>query len=213
MTKDTLGFDLETEINNSSSLAVLVNKKRSLSGNYEPEDLVTVEVPITGRNENKKLRKEAADKLKELFEEAKENGFKLYALSGYRSYQLQVEIFTNYAKKKGEEEANRSSARPGQSEHQTGLVMDITSESVDLVLTGEFGETPEGIWVAENAHRYGFIIRYPKGKEHITGYIYEPWHLRYMGKELATDVYNSGLTYEEYLEERGIDISQTVELD
>ena len=213
MTNKPLGIDLEKEIYNTLSSAVLVNKKRSLSESFEPDDLVTVEVPTTGNNNNKQLRKEAADKLKELFEEAKENGFTLYALSGYRSYETQVEIFTRNVEKNGEEAANKYSARPGQSEHQTGLVMDITSESVDFTLTGDFGDVPEGIWVADNAHKHGFIVRYPRGKEPITGYIYEPWHLRYMGKELARDVYQSGLTYEEYLIGRGINIDQTLELE
>lgn len=208
-------IDLEKKLFDTLSYEVLVNKTHSLSANYEPEDLVAVDVPTTPpeKPEIKELRKEAADKLKELFKEAEKKGFTLYALSGYRSYDRQVTIFNNNAKKNGEEAANKYSARPGQSEHQTGLVMDITSESVDYKLTGDFGETPEGIWVSENAHKYGFIVRYPRGKEPITGYIYEPWHLRYMGEELARDVYESGLTYEEYLRELGIDIDQTIELD
>jgi D-alanyl-D-alanine carboxypeptidase len=86
------------------------------------------------------------------------------------------------------------------------LAIDVTSESVNYQLTERFGETPEGLWVEEHAHKFGFIIRYPEGKEEITGYQYEPWHLRYLGKELAADVAESGLTYEEYLLERGIDI-------
>lgn len=207
--------NLEKEIFDTSSNAVLVNKTHSLGANYVPAGLIAVDVPTTPPEnpEVKELKKEAADKLKDLFKDAEKNGFKLYALSGYRSYDRQVNIFNNNAKKNGEEAANKYSARPGQSEHQTGLVMDITSASVDYILTGDFGEVPDGIWVAENAHKYGFIVRYPRGKEPITGYIYEPWHLRYMGEDLATEVYNSGITYEEYLRELGIDIDQTIELE
>ena len=139
-----------------------------------------------------------------MFEDAEEEGIKLYARSGYRSYQTQVSLFNNYAAQHGEEEANKFSAKPGQSEHQTGLVMDVTAQSVGLQLSEELGETDEGIWLAENAHNYGFIIRYPKDKEEITKYVYEPWHIRYIGVDLATLVYNSGLSYEEFVEEEGI---------
>lgn len=187
------------------SVAVLVNKEFSLGEDYEVEDLVEVQVPTVLENtEVNQLRKVAADALYEMFEAAKEEGIYLYARSGYRSYQTQVHLFNGYKEKHGEEAANRYSAKPGHSEHQTGLVMDVTSESVGLQLTEEFGETVEGRWLAENAHRFGFIIRYPKGKEEITGYIYEPWHIRYLGVELATAIYESQLTYEEYLEKEGI---------
>ena len=193
------------DITNDDSVTVLVNKQHSLSENYEPTDLVTVEVPTILENpEVNQLRKVAADALKEMFEQAKKDGIYLYARSGYRSYHTQVYLFDSYAKRNGEEAANKYSAKPGYSEHQTGLTMDVTSESVNFQLTEAFGETKEGKWIAEHAHEYGFILRYPKDKEHITGYIYEPWHLRYLGVELATDIKETGLTYEEYLVEKGI---------
>lgn len=196
---------LEIDIDNDNSLTVLVNKQHSLKENYEPDDLVTVNVPTILENpEVNQLRKEAADALKEMFDVALDDGISLYARSGYRSHNTQEMLFENYAQKHGEEAANRYSARAGQSEHQTGLVMDITSESVNFQLVEEFANTEEGKWVQENAHQFGFIIRYPKGKEDITGYIYEPWHLRYLGVEVATAVYESGLTYEEFLKEEGI---------
>jgi D-alanyl-D-alanine carboxypeptidase len=100
----------------------------------------------------------------------------------------------------GQEAADKFSAKPGQSEHQTGLAIDITCEAMNYQLDYSFGVTDEGAWVKENAHRFGFIIRYPEGKEDITGYMYEPWHLRYVGVDLAEEVYNSGLTLEEYFE-------------
>ncbi|WP_161879756.1 M15 family metallopeptidase [Alkalibacterium sp. MB6] len=197
---------LKEDIFEPSSTAVLVNKQHPLSDSYEPDDLVLVEVPTVLESvEIRQLRQVAADSLKEMFDAAEEEGIILLARSGYRSYHTQVQLFNNYVEQHGEEAANRYSARPGESEHQTGLAMDVTSESVAKELTEAFGETEEGLWVKENAHHFGFIIRYPEGKESITGYIYEPWHLRYLGQELATAVYDSGLTYEEFLVEEGID--------
>lgn len=195
----------KSEITEDASITALVNKEYGLSEDYIPEDLVTVDVPTVLENpEVKQLREEAAKALKEMFTEAEKKDVYLHARSGYRSYNTQVELFNNYAKKHGEEEANRYSAKPGHSEHQTGLVMDVTSESVNLELEESFGETDEGIWLKEHAHEFGFIIRYPQDKEDITGYIYEPWHIRYLGVEVATAVYASGLTYEEYLYEEGL---------
>ncbi len=188
-------------IESPERINALVNKRRSLPDNYIPKDLVDVEVlHKVEKPESKMLRKEASDALTELFEAAKIIGFEFWAVSGYRSYDRQVYLFNNYAKKHGEEAANRFSARPGQSEHQTGLTMDVSIESLDYELVEELGETPEGKWLADNAHKFGFIIRYPKGTEHITGYQYEPWHIRYLGKDLATKVFESKLTYDEYSE-------------
>lgn len=193
------------DIINDESDTVLVNKFNSLSEDYIPDDLVTVSVPTILENpEVNQLREVASTALSNLFAAAQEENLFLFARSGFRSYNTQVHLFNGYAEKHGEEAANTYSAKPGFSEHQTGLVMDVTSESVQFQLTEQFGETPEGKWIAENAHQYGFIIRYPQGKEAITGYIYEPWHLRYVGKEVATKVYESNVTYEEFLVEKGI---------
>ena len=195
----------DTDIDNEDpSITVLVNKQYSLDENYAPEDLVTVDVPTVLENpEVNQLRQEAADALKLMFDNAEESDIYLHGRSGYRSYQTQVQLFQNYSAKHGEEAANRYSAKPGQSEHQTGLVMDVTSESVEYQLTESFGETEEGKWLSEHAHEFGFIIRYPKDAEDVTGYIYEPWHIRFLGVDMATKVYESGLTYEEYLNEEG----------
>jgi len=193
------------EMMNDPSIIALVNKQYHLTMDDVPEDLVTVDVPtILDNPEVNQLRKIAADALKEMFDEAKNEDIYLYARSGYRSFETQTSLFQSYVDRNGEEAANRYSARPGQSEHQTGLVMDVTSESVDYQLTESFGETVEGKWLSEHAHEFGFIIRYPKNKEHITGYIYEPWHIRYLGVEMATNVFHSELTYEELLEKEGI---------
>ncbi len=123
---------------------------------------------------------------------AQEDGISLWIVSGYRSYQTQKTIYDNYVANNGQAEADTYSARPGHSEHQTGLAFDINEISY------AFGESAAGKWVAEHAAEYGFIIRYPKEKQEITGYVYEPWHLRYLGTELATDVQESGLCIEEY---------------
>ena len=183
---------------------VLVNKKRTLSKTYAPQDLVKLtEVPTVLSNpEINQLREVAYNALVELFNAAKEEkGYELYARSGYRSYGTQDSLYNSYVNSRGQAAADKYSAKPGQSEHQTGLAMDITCEAMNFSLDDTFGETDEGKWVAENAHRFGFIIRYQKGKEDITGYMYEPWHIRYLGAELAKEVYDSGLTLEEFFEQ------------
>lgn len=121
-------------------------------------------------------------------------GLNIYISSGYRPYATQERIYNNYVAKDGQEEADTYSARPGHSEHQTGLAFDLNS------IDDSFAYTNEGKWIDENCYRYGFIIRYPKGKDNITGYMYESWHLRYVGKELAEKLYNNGnwITVEEY---------------
>lgn len=184
------------------AIDVLVNRKNNLSETYVPEDLVKLtDVPTVLANpEVNQLRKPAYEALKDLFAAAKEEDYDLYARSGYRSYNTQVSLYSSYATSHGQEAADKFSAKAGQSEHQTGLSMDITCEAMSFLLDDTFGETEEGKWVSENAHKYGFIIRYPKGKEDITGYMYEPWHIRFLGVEMATDVYESGLTLEEYFE-------------
>lgn len=190
-------------VTNPDSYEVLVNRKRSLPEDYVPADLVSfTNVPTCLADpEINQMRKVASEALTELFKAAKEEiNIQLYARSGYRSYSTQVALYNRYVANHGQEEADTFSARPGQSEHQTGLTVDITSDSMNKELDEPFGETEEGKWVAENAHKYGFIIRYPKDKEDITGYMYEPWHLRYLGKDLAREVYDSGLTFDEFME-------------
>lgn len=190
-------------IQEPEKLDVLVNKKRSLPDTYVPEDLVTLsEVPTVLQNpEVNQLRKVAYEALKELFQAAiDEEGYELHARSGYRSYNTQASLYSSYVDSYGQSAADKYSAKPGQSEHQTGLSIDITCQAMNYRLDDTFFDTDEGKWVAENAHRFGYIIRYPKGMEDITGYMYEPWHIRYLGRELAAEVYNSGLTLEEYCE-------------
>lgn len=122
-----------------------------------------------------------------------ETGYDFTLLSGYRSYQRQQELFDYWVEQDGYEAALMESALPGRSEHQSGLAMDVGK------LEYEYAHTDEGIWLAENCHKYGFIIRYPEDKTEITGYIYEPWHIRYLGESTAKLVHDSGLTLEEFL--------------
>ncbi|GAA0480720.1 LD-carboxypeptidase LdcB [Alkalibacterium sp. s-m-22] len=200
-------IDMEEDLLDPDSIKVLVNKQYALPEDYSPDDLVPLDLPTVFDDPNlTNMRERAAQALREMFYSANDEGIVLYARSGYRSYQTQTQLFDRYVDRDGLEAANRYSARPGESEHQTGLAIDVTSESVNFKLTERFGETPEGLWVEEHAHEFGYIIRYPEGKEEITGYQYEPWHLRYLGEELAGDIAESGLTYEEYLLEIGIDI-------
>lgn len=182
-------------------LLVLVNKENNLLSTYTPEDLVIPNVPFSfqGEDQKKYLRKEAAQALEELIAKAQEDGHNILAVSGYRSYERQKAIFLGNVKKSGFKKANTFSAVPGQSEHQTGLAMDVSSASVNYRLANNFAETPEGIWLNDNAHLYGFIIRYPRDKVEITGYQYEPWHIRYVGIEDATNIKMNNLTLEEYL--------------
>lgn len=150
-------------------------------------------------SENIYMRPDAAAALEEMFEAAKQDGIKLYARSGFRSYATQKAIYNR--KDRSREQRISSVAKPGYSEHQTGLAMDFEGEStLGIGLEEEIGESPEGIWVASHCWEYGFILRYPKGKETITGYIYEPWHVRYVGKKAALEIRDLGVTFEEYIQ-------------
>ncbi|MGC5775282.1 M15 family metallopeptidase [Paenibacillus pabuli] len=198
--------DAQSVVTNAVAMTVIVNKQRSLPEGYEPNDLVEPNVPFSfdGPHEKRHMRKEAAEALEKLFAGAKADNIELRAVSGYRSYQRQVSIYNNNVKTKGKEYTDRVSSVPGHSEHQTGLAIDVSSPSVGNALEEVFGTSKEGQWLAEHAAEYGFIIRYPKGEEGITGYVYEPWHIRYVGTDLAPDVVKSGLTLEEYFDEANI---------
>lgn len=191
-------------IQNPDNILVLVNKQFSLPSSYEPENLVRPKVNFSFGSEDIEksyMRKEAAKALEKMFSDAKkEANLDLFAVSGYRSFKRQQEVFNAQVASVGEKKAIQVVAFPGQSEHQTGLTMDISSQSADFLLEESFEKTAEGKWLRENAHRYGFIMRYPKGKEAITGYDYEPWHFRYVGKEAATIIYEEGWTLEEYFD-------------
>lgn len=184
-----------------ASMAVLVNKQRKLPENYSPTDLVFPNVPylLPEKSEKRKLRKEAATALEALFAAAKADGISLAGVSAYRSHAYQKALFNRYVQKDGLEKARTYSAVPGTSEHETGLAIDVSGIDGKCAATSCFADTKEAKWLAEHAQEYGFIIRYPEGKEAITGYIYEPWHLRYVGTEIAQEIKAQGITLEEYL--------------
>lgn len=183
-----------------TSITVLVNKEFSLPKDYKPDNMVVpnIHFDLTYYDERTLMRAEAASAIELLFSAAKEEGYELSGVSGYRSFARQKKIFTTNILTKGKEHTLKYSAAPGTSEHQTGLAMDVSCKSLGYDLSSKFADMPEGIWLAENAHRFGFIIRYQKGKSDITGYAYEPWHIRYVGKGLAKYLYENDLTLEEY---------------
>lgn len=193
-------------VTNDEAIEVVVNKQRALPDGYIPPDLVepNVDFSFSEKVEKRLMRKEAAEALEKLFDGAKADGIQLYAVSGYRSYTRQVQIFDNNVRTQGREKAMKFSAEPGKSEHQTGLAMDVSSKSAGFGLEQSFGDTAEGQWLAEHAAEYGFIIRYLQGKEDITGYAYEPWHVRYVGVEMAEAIAKRGSTLEEFLDDTGV---------
>jgi D-alanyl-D-alanine carboxypeptidase len=184
----------------ADSLWVIANKTTPLPDiNYLPSNLVIPEVPTrTDKStEERSVRQEVTEPLKSMFAAAEAEGHMLMIGSAFRSADLQALYYNNYVRTSGEALANQYSAKPGHSEHQLGLSVDISTLSRECYLSECFTSTPDGEWLANNAHKYGFFMRYPKGKEAITGYNFEPWHYRYVGIDLATAIYKSGLTFEE----------------
>lgn len=179
--------------NLDDGLLILVNKYNYLSSDYNPDDLEEVRNWYCyGENE---IRSEVYDNFIDMFYDAKEEGLTLIITSGYRDYKLQKELYEEYQIDYGEEGADKVAARAGFSEHHTGLALDIVTYDV---IMEEFEKTDEFKWMQENAYKYGFILRYPKDKEYITGYSYESWHYRYVGKETAKTIHDLGITFDEY---------------
>ena len=175
----------------------LVNREYTISSDYVPNDLVKPDVPMT--NNDIKMRAEAAAALEDMFAAAKdEAGYTLVAVSGYRSYGQQSAIYERKIKNAGKKAAALLVAPPGASEHQLGLAMDLGCKK-NTSLTESFVNTPEGQWVAENCWRFGFIIRYKEEWTDITGYAYEPWHVRYVGREHAERIYQMDIPFEYYV--------------
>ena len=184
-----------------ASIWFIVNKNITLASTYVPADLVVPNVPLQAAKSTQEmsLRRDVSANIEAMFAAAKEQGVQLKLASGYRSYDLQEYYYNSLVRSLGAEEANKVSAKPGTSEHQTGLVADIASYSNDVChLETCFGTMPEGQWLANNAHNFGFIIRYPQSKTAVTGYSYEPWHVRYVGKELAAELQKTGQALEEF---------------
>ena len=181
------------DIKNPDSLMVLVNKLNRLQSNYVPHDLE--QISLNYATNNKFLRKEAKENFEKLSSDAKKIGYSIIAVTAYRDYDYQENLFNNYVKEKGENYALKCSAKAGHSEHQTGLSVDVMGSNNDY---DQFEKSKEFDWMKNNSYKYGFILRYPKGKEYITGFKYEPWHYRYVGKDIASIIYTEGITLEEY---------------
>jgi D-alanyl-D-alanine carboxypeptidase len=183
-----------TSVKNPDDTLVLVNKYRILSEDYVPKNLVSLSSDYAADGSYK-----VVDVVKEAFEgmcaDMKSIGLTVKAVSAYRNYDTQKDLYDNYVKRDGVKVADTYSARPGYSEHQTGLALDVYNGTIAYT---SFDQTNEYKWLKDNAHRYGFIIRYQKDKESITGYKYEPWHLRYVGEEVATYIYSKNITFDEY---------------
>jgi D-alanyl-D-alanine carboxypeptidase len=190
-------------VTNPEDLAAVVNKQRSLPDTYIPNDLVAPDVPFTFRAliEKRMLRSVAAAALEQLFAQAEKEDIHLFGVSGYRSFITQKSVFAGNVKNQGEAEAAKISAVPGQSEHQTGLAIDVTNNRPQDQLVESFGSSKEGKWLAAHAADFGFIIRYPEGMESLTGYAYEPWHIRYVGPTISKDIYAKKITLEQYFDE------------
>gem|GEM_PF-796071 len=166
---------------------LVVNKTYSVPKDYSPGNLTP----------------ECSEAFSELVAAAAADGLNIFVASGYRSYATQAGLYDRYCRRDGQAKADTYSARPGHSEHQTGLAIDVNSVSYS------FANTPEGQWIAANSYKYGFIVRYGQNKEDITGYAYEPWHIRYVGVAMAQAIYDSGLCLEEYLDRFGLLISRS----
>lgn len=179
---------------NLNTELILVNKYNYVTENYVPENLQPLNTSYA--RSGMQLVDIAKEAFESMSDDAKKEGMNIIAMSSYRSYDYQVNLYNNYVKTDGKEAADTYSARPGYSEHQTGLAVDVYN--LELPYTS-FEETEEFNWMQENAYKYGFILRFPKDKVDITGYQYEAWHYRYVGKEVAKYIHNHNMTLEEYI--------------
>ncbi len=186
--------DINLTEEDSEKLDVIVNKYYKLDNNYIPSDLEEINSKYTPANKQE-MRHQAKVAFEKMAESALQENIKIYAGSTYRSYDYQKKLYEKYVAKDGFNRAETFSARAGYSEHQTGLAVDILNSGWHYLDENDI----EYSWLINNCYKYGFILRYPRGKEYITGYTFEDWHFRYLGEELATKVYNSNLTYDEYV--------------
>lgn len=189
---------LPNELIDPASITVFIDKTHSLPADYVPESLVTPYINST--SDVIQVNEKAADALKSMAAAASDSGVTLYLTAGYISYETQDDYFNDRAGMVGEAEANKTIAKAGFSEHQTGLAFDFSDEPSGTNTTVAFADTDAGKWLIEHAWEYGFIMRYPEGKEAVTGYTYQPWHYRYIGKDVAKAIHEAGENYtlEEY---------------
>ena len=187
----TLSPEDDPRFSDLDSNLLLANKKHPLPDGYIPDDLREMDIYTAGAL--CEMREEAAKHMEDMFAAALKDGVQLVCASAYRSEERQLSLYSGYVKEGGQDFADSVSSRPGYSEHQTGLAADLSYQ-----VNEGFADTPQGQWLAAHAHEYGFILRYPKGKEDITGFDFEPWHFRYVGMEYAKDIYRSGQCFEEY---------------
>lgn len=190
---------LEGMLNNQ--YFILINRENRLSENYVPDNLIEISSRFLNYAEDDNLESTASEALNRMFNAAMEDGISLIGVSGYRSYDMQRRLYDTRMMREGEAQTRSYTAEAGASEHQTGLAIDILSDEYSVLDEG-FENTRAFKWLNENCYKYGFILRYLKGKEDITGYNYEPWHFRYIGnEEAAMEIMNRGLTFEEYINE------------
>lgn len=194
MNLDKIPYEDAIEIEDKDNQLVLVNKYNYLGENFIPKNLENINNQYALNN--MKLVNYAKEAFEEMAKAAKKENLKIVAMSSYRSYSYQVDLYNKYKKKDGQEAADKYSGRPGFSEHQSGLAVDVYNEKTEYT---NFESTKEFIWMEDHAHEYGFIIRFPKGKENETGYQYESWHYRYVGIEVATYIKNNNISLEEYI--------------
>ena len=185
-------YDLDTDVSLEEKL--IVNKFYHLNEDYNPEDIV--EISSKYAYDDNHMRQSAYDAFKNMWSAAMDNNIQFIINSSYRDFNSQKEIYEDYKSWYGEDKADSQAARPGYSEHQTGYAIDLFAK--DNQLSDTFEESEGYKWLQNNAYKYGFIERYPKDKQYLTGYAFESWHWRYVGVEAATVIHNEGITYDEY---------------
>ncbi len=190
---DYEGYSHVKEADLTKKNLILVNKYNKLAQSYIPDGLFNMN--LTYAYENRKVNQEVNEAFIKMYKDAKEEGYDLFVTSAFRSFDYQQTLYNNYISMYGVDYANTVSAQAGFSEHQTGLALDILTPGVSM---SDFKNTKEYEWLISNSYKYGFILRYPENKTHLTGYAFESWHYRYLGEEIAKKVFDEGITYDEY---------------
>lgn len=203
--------ETDTRFSDTNSILLVVNKKHKLDETYVPSDLTAAKVETNGTEWT--LRKEASEAIEELFNAAKEDGIELRLGNGFRSASYQQQLYQASVDRVGQTSTDKTTARPGYSELQTGLAVTILGADTTTDFDLSFAKAKEYEWLQDNAYKYGFILRYPEGKEDITGYTYMPWQYRYVGKDTAEKIHSvdANETFEEYFSIKGGDYDDSVQ--